>query len=102
MRLNSVRNLFIRNSEKNEILIEKMSNLLSLLKISFCSKMAQHMGVAKVRMMPRRPIWRGAAAQGTRFSVPFFSTAFITRGISTMPGKIFMRHIVLITIPNSF
>ena len=57
---------------------------------SFCSNIAQHIGVAKVRMAPRSPIWRGAAAQGMRRRVPRFSTLFITRGIRTIPGGTFL------------
>ena len=31
---------------------------------AFCSKMAQQSGVAKVKMMPQRPICRGALIRG--------------------------------------
>ena len=56
------------------------------LMVACCRKMAQHIGVAKVRMRPRRPIWRGAAAQGARFRAPRWSSLFITSGIKTIPG----------------
>jgi len=54
---------------------------------AFCSKMAQHRGVAKVRMTPSKLICIGAAAQGIRLKSPLPSKLFITRGMRTIPGE---------------
>ena len=71
-----------------------------------CLKIAQHIGVAKVKMTPKRPIWSGAPNHGILLKVPFCSSLFITRGIRIIPSQLTHHGLfnggVASVLPNLF